>query len=188
MNSSFIFLPFTRFALIECVLSIRVGGAGWEEVEDGGGFCGTSRSDERGLSLFHSPCLPSFQPSHQTDLNSRRDTICCSSTTAAAALLGISPTHPSIHPSLPIYLHSALSTCSHQHPSTYSPADNAARWPLMGGSEERKLNSGQTSPSEFPALLLVGVYTGNREDTERPFRTPPLPEDGSLVETAGRSG
>lgn len=123
--------PFARFPLIECVLSIRGGfrRGGWVLVGwlvgwgrgrrrregwgggDGGGFCGTSRRDERGLSLFYSPRLSSFQlfeASHQTGLNSRRDTICLSTTTTTTSLLGISPTHPSILPSLPIYLDSVL--------------------------------------------------------------------------------
>lgn len=129
---SFIFPPFARFPLIECVLSIRAGGAGGvrkrkkegrDEEEATGGFCGTSRRDERGLSLFYSPRLSSFQlfeASHQMGLNGRRDTICLSSTTTTSSLLGISPTHPSILPSLPIYLDSVL----------YLPAATGIRPPI----------------------------------------------------------
>lgn len=137
---SFIFAPpLARFPLIECVSSIhggfRRGGwvlvgwlVGWGRGRrrregwgggDGGGFCGTSRRDERGLSLFYSPRLSSFQlfeASHQTGLNSRRDTICLSTTTTSTSLLGISSTHPSILPSLPIYLDSVL--CIYLRPPT----------------------------------------------------------------------
>lgn len=161
---SFIFPPFARFPLIECVLSIRTGGgAGGEEEEEGGRdeeeatgvFCGTSRRDERGLSLFYSPCLSSFQPfeaSHHTGLNSRRDTICFSTTTTSS-LLGISPTHPSILPSLPPYLSwlCPLSTCDQRHPSTHSLAHNAAQWPLTG--VQRKENRTQVQ-AELRTLKL----------------------------------
>lgn len=95
------------------------GAQGGKDSEEGGrdeevvmgGLCGTSRRDERGLSLFYSPCLSSFQlfeASHQTGLNSRRDTICLPSTAITSSLVGISPTHPSIRPSLAIYLDSVF--------------------------------------------------------------------------------
>lgn len=136
-------------------VGVTVGGVWGKRKKEGGtrrrrrrrqGFCGTSRRDERGLSLLYSPRLSSFQlfeASHQTGLNSRRDTICLSSTTTSpilttTSLLGISPAHPSILPSPP-YLSRLcpLSTCDYRHPSTHSLAHNAAQWPLTGGQRER---------------------------------------------------
>lgn len=167
LNSSLLFPPPARFPLIECVLSIRAGGAANEEEEEGGrdeeeatgGFCGTSRLDEKGLSLFYSPCLSSFQlfeASHQTGLNSRRDTIGLSSTTTSSSL-GISPTHPSILPSLPPYLSwlCPLSTCGRRHPSTHSLAHNADQWPLTGGQRGKKQAQVQ---AESPSSIFCVYY------------------------------
>lgn len=113
-----------------------------------GGFCGTSCHDERGLSLFYSTRLSSFQlfeASHQTGLNSRRDTISLSSSSSTTThhhlLSSRYLAHTSLHPSLPPYLSRLcpLSTCDHRHRSTLSPAHNAAQWPLTGGPRGEKL-------------------------------------------------
>ncbi len=114
LNSSLLFFPSLLVSLWLNVFYLSAGGCrgGWgkgrRREEAMGGFCGTSHSDKRGLSLFYSPRLSSFQlfeAPHQTGLNSRRDTICLSFTTSTT---GISPTHPSILPSHPIYLHSSI--------------------------------------------------------------------------------
>lgn len=103
-----------------CFISSRGGGE-----EEGG----RGEEEAMGRDLRHkSPwwkgsfTLSSFQlfeASHQTGLNSRRDTICPPSTTTSS-LHGISPTHPSILPSLPIYLNSVF----------YLPAATGARPPI----------------------------------------------------------
>lgn len=135
MNSSFIPPPHplsARFPLIECVLSIRGGLLGEGEEEEGGGrgrggFCGTSRRDERGLSLFYSTRLSSFQlfeASHQTGLNSRRDTISLSSSTTTHHHLLSSPylAHTSFHPSFPPSLSiSTLSSIYLRPPASVHP-------------------------------------------------------------------
>lgn len=116
LNSSLLFLPLCSFFSDWMCFIYSCGGCGGEgeegrdEEERTGGYYGTSRHDERGLSLFNSPRRSSFQlfeASHQMGLNSRRDTICLSST-PSSLLLGISPTHPSILPSLPICFDSVL--------------------------------------------------------------------------------
>lgn len=78
--------------------------------------------------VFHSLTPPRLSPfqlfeaSHQMGLNSRRDTICLSST-PASLFLGISPTHPSIFPSPSICFDSVLylPAATGIHPPIHSP-------------------------------------------------------------------
>lgn len=136
LNCSLLFFPFRSFLsdwmcfIYSCegVRKRRKKGGRHEE-----GFSGTSRHDERGLSLLYSPRLSSFQPfeaSHQMGMNSRRDTICLFTTTTP--LLSILPTHPSILPSLSIYLDSVLYLPAAKS-IAHSLAHNGPQWPLTAG-------------------------------------------------------